>query len=54
MIEQEFEYVEQLLGNKRYLLGDHFTAADLTFACMVSIVLLVQPDEGICHKALRV
>jgi len=45
-VEEEFEYVAELLHGKRYLLGDRFTAADITFACMAAPALLVQPDEG--------
>lgn len=36
----------RLRDGRRYLLGDRFTAADLTFACMAAPVLL-PPEYGI-------
>lgn len=41
VIEQQFDFVStQLSDGRRYLCGDQFTAADLTFACMAAPVLL--------------
>jgi glutathione S-transferase len=46
-IERTFERVATRLGDGRpYLVGKRFTAADLTFACMASPVLL-PPEYGI-------
>jgi glutathione S-transferase len=48
IVRKEFEYYGELLekNGTGYLIGDRFTAADLSFACMASAVLLVQPEEG--------
>jgi glutathione S-transferase len=48
IVRKEFEYYGELLekNGTGYLIGDRFTAADLSFACMASVVLLVQPEEG--------
>lgn len=47
-ILREFDAVaEKLEGHKGdFLLGESFSLADLSFACMASPVLLVQPHEG--------
>jgi glutathione S-transferase len=46
-IEASFADVDQRLADGRpYLLGDRFSGADLTFAALASLVLLVQPSEG--------
>ena len=37
---------EQRLAGRRYLVGDRFTAADLTFASLMAPLLLIQRDEG--------
>jgi glutathione S-transferase len=43
----EFERVgERLADGRPYLLGDRFSAADLSFAALGSIALMVGPDEG--------
>jgi glutathione S-transferase len=43
----EFERVSERLADGRpYLLGDRFSAADLSFAALASIALMVGPDEG--------
>lgn len=42
----ELDHVAEHLQGRSYLVGDHFTAADLTVACMAVPVLLVQPEEG--------
>lgn len=43
----EFERVSERLADGRpYLLGDRFSAADLSFAALGSIVLMVGPEEG--------
>lgn len=46
-IVEEFERVgERLADGRRYLCGDRFSAADLSFAALASLALLVQPQEG--------
>ena len=46
-ISESFDQVAARLGDgRRYLLGDRFTAADLTFACMAAPILL-PPEYGI-------
>jgi glutathione S-transferase len=43
----EFEQVSARLADGRpYLCGDRFSAADLSFAALGSVAMLVQPDEG--------
>lgn len=37
---------ERLADGRPYLLGDRFTAADLSFAALSAPVLMVQPSEG--------
>ncbi len=46
-IFKEFETVEKKLSDGRpYLMGDKFTAADISFACLGGAVVLPQPAEG--------
>jgi len=42
----EVEAVSSLLKGRRWLAGGRFSAADLTLACLLSPVLLVQRHEG--------
>jgi glutathione S-transferase len=43
----EFERVSERIADGRpYLLGDRFSAADLSFAALGSIALMVGPEEG--------
>ena len=44
-IVDEVRHVSDLLGDRQYLVGDRFTAADLSFACMVAPALLVTAEE---------
>lgn len=41
-----FEEVSQRIGDRRYLVGNRFTAADLSFACLAAPVLLPSRTEG--------
>jgi glutathione S-transferase len=45
-VERELDHVEAHLRGRRYLVGDAFTAADLTFAALMAPVLLVTRAEG--------
>ncbi len=46
-IEETFAAIDERLADGRpYLLGDRFSAADLGFASMSALVLLIQPSEG--------
>ena len=36
----------ELIGSRRYLVGDRFSDADLTFACMAAPLLVPSPREG--------
>jgi glutathione S-transferase len=45
-VRTEIERVEARLAGRRYLVGDTFTAADLTFAALLAPVLLVTAAEG--------
>lgn len=45
-VRNEMAATGEILGDKRYLTGDRFTAADLAFACMASLVLMPSPEEG--------
>jgi glutathione S-transferase len=43
----EFERVSERLADGRpFLLGDRFSAADLSFAALASIALMIGPEEG--------
>src|SRR5204863_5312682 len=45
-VRQAFDAIaERLADGRRYLCGDRFTAADLTFACL-SAAVLVPPEYG--------
>lgn len=46
VVRREMAYIEQVLGERRYLVGDRFTAADLAFACMAAAVVIPSVDEG--------
>lgn len=45
-IDRLMDEVERRLGSRRYLVADRFTAADLTFACMLAPALVPSRDEG--------
>lgn len=45
-IRKQIALAEERLARGRYLVGDHFTAADLTFASLMAPVLLVTREEG--------
>ncbi len=45
-VRAELEAVSRRLEGRRYLVGDRFTAADLTLACMLAPVVLPSPEEG--------
>jgi glutathione S-transferase len=46
-VRAEFDAIaERLADGRRYLFGDRFTAADLTFACLASAVV-VPPEYGV-------
>jgi glutathione S-transferase len=43
----EFERVgERLADGRPYLLGDRFSAADLSFSALAAVAMFVQPEEG--------
>jgi glutathione S-transferase len=43
---EEVAFASELLGRRRYLTADRFTAADLALSCMLAPVLLVSQVEG--------
>jgi glutathione S-transferase len=45
-VKGELVFVEELLSKHRYLAGDHFTAADLTFASLFVPATLPTREEG--------
>jgi glutathione S-transferase len=45
-VREELDTTAARLGQNEYLCGDHFTAADLTFAALMSPVLCTTPEEG--------
>ncbi|MDH3202786.1 MAG: glutathione S-transferase [Myxococcales bacterium] len=45
-VREEFDAAGARLDQNEYLCGDHFTAADLTFAALASPVLCTTPEEG--------
>jgi glutathione S-transferase len=42
----EVGLVNGIIDGRRYLVGDRFSAADLSFACMLALALLVSQQEG--------
>lgn len=50
IVLRELDHVDALLDGRDYLVGDRFTAADLTLACMLVPLLIVQPEEGYGSK----
>lgn len=42
----ELDATAERLGSNRYLRGDQFSAADLTFAALLAPVMCVTPEEG--------
>lgn len=45
-LREEMAALDEQLGERSYLVGDRFTAADLTAACMLAPVLLPSRAEG--------
>jgi glutathione S-transferase len=45
-VREELDTTAARLEQSEYLCGDHFTAADLTFAALISPVLCTTPEEG--------
>lgn len=45
-LREEIDVAATRLGQRSYLCGDTFTAADLTFATLMAPVLCVTPEEG--------
>ena len=45
-VREELDATASRLQRSRYLCGDQFTAADLTFAALAAPVLLISPEEG--------
>lgn len=45
-LREEVAALDQRLGDRPYLVGDRFTAADLTAACMLAPVLVPSRKEG--------
>ncbi|MEM7136272.1 MAG: glutathione binding-like protein [Myxococcota bacterium] len=45
-VRKELDATAARLEGREHLCGDRFTAADLTFASLMSPILCVQPDEG--------
>ena len=43
---EEMTFVSQLVGSRPYLVGEQFSDADLTFACMAAPLLVPSPAEG--------
>jgi glutathione S-transferase len=45
-VREEMTALGERLGDRRYLVGDRFTAADLTAACLLAPAVLVSHHEG--------
>lgn len=45
-VREELDATASRLQRSRYLCGELFTAADLTFAALAAPVLLISPEEG--------
>ena len=45
-IDAVFDDVAEAIADGGYIVGDRFTAADLTFACMAAPALLPRPEDG--------
>lgn len=45
-LREELDATASRLGDGNYLCGDRFTAADLTFAALLSPALCITPEEG--------
>lgn len=45
-LREELDETAAKLKGTQYLYGDHFTAADLTFAALLAPVMCVRPEEG--------
>lgn len=45
-LREELDAAGSRLGDRDYLCGDRFTAADLTFAALLAPVLCITPEEG--------
>jgi glutathione S-transferase len=45
-VDAQLDAVEARLATREYLVGDRFTAADLTFAALLAPVLLLGRDDG--------
>ncbi len=45
-VRDEVAFANERIKGRRYLVGDRFTLADLTLACMLAPVLIVSHDEG--------
>ncbi|MCZ6807572.1 MAG: glutathione S-transferase N-terminal domain-containing protein, partial [Deltaproteobacteria bacterium] len=43
---EEMTFVSELVGSRLYLVGEQFSDADLTFACMAAPLLVPSPAEG--------
>ena len=46
VLREETALLDEKLGSGRYLVGDRFTAADLTTACMLAPALMAASSEG--------
>jgi len=45
-LREELDTAATKVDQNQYLCGDHFTAADLTFAALLAPVMCVTPEEG--------
>ncbi|MEM7151525.1 MAG: glutathione S-transferase family protein [Myxococcota bacterium] len=46
VIREEIARLDEHLGSRRYLVGDRFTAADLSTACMLAPAIIPSRNEG--------